>query len=99
MSIVGVMGSRIKAASASLSGGTGTQGGKDILGQVAPEDIRKKGKKGKEHHSTDDIGRVTKQPQQKMLVTKRQARRYPLCTVCMENGGKAKHPSVSFSLE
>ena len=43
MSIVGVMGSRIKAASASLSGGTGTQGGKDILGQ-APEDIRKKKK-------------------------------------------------------
>ena len=43
------MGSRIKAASASLSGGTGTQGGKDILGQVAPEDIRKERKKGKEH--------------------------------------------------
>ena len=49
MSIVGVMGSRIKAASASLSGGTGTQGGKDILGQEAPEDIRKKRKKVKEH--------------------------------------------------
>ena len=44
MSIVGVMGSRIKAANTSLSGGTGTQGGKDILGQVAPEDIRKERK-------------------------------------------------------
>ena len=44
MSIVGVIGSRIKAASASLSGGTGTQGGKDILGQEAPEDISKKEK-------------------------------------------------------